>query len=305
MFFRDIARIFAPLFNFSMRKIFLTIGALALSVSALFAQETIGKSIFKPKNARTESNKGKFFIFWGYNFSSYAKSDIHFTGPNYDFTLHDVKAADRPTKLGWVYVDPGRITIPQFNFHFGYYIKDNYSISLGWDHMKYVMTVPQQLRISGYIGDEISDPGIPTGDRAGQYDNDLITVDSAMLTFEHTDGYNFASVGFERYDDILVNRKGKQVLTAESGVDVGLLIPRSDVHLFKEGGNHFWNIAGYGASAKIGVHYRFWKGLYLQGNFKTGWTDLYNIRTTGRRGVDKATQQIWFFENYWALGVRF
>ena len=288
-----------------MRKIFLTIGALALSVSALFAQETIGKSIFKPKNARTESNKGKFFIFWGYNFSSYAKSDIHFTGPNYDFTLHDVKAADRPTKLGWVYVDPGRITIPQFNFHFGYYIKDNYSISLGWDHMKYVMTVPQQLRISGYIGDEISDPGIPTGDRAGQYDNDLITVDSAMLTFEHTDGYNFASVGFERYDDILVNRKGKQVLTAESGVDVGLLIPRSDVHLFKEGGNHFWNIAGYGASAKIGVHYRFWKGLYLQGNFKTGWTDLYNIRTTGRRGVDKATQQIWFFENYWALGVRF
>ena len=288
-----------------MRKIFLTIGALALSVSALFAQETIGKSIFKPKNARTESNKGKFFIFWGYNFSSYAKSDIHFTGPNYDFTLHDVKAADRPTKLGWVYVDPGRITIPQFNFHFGYYIKDNYSISLGWDHMKYVMTVPQQLRISGYIGDEISDPGIPTGDRAGQYDNDLITVDSAMLTFEHTDGYNFASVGFERYDDILVNRKGKQVLTAESGVDVGLLIPRSDVHLFKEGGNHFWNIAGYGASAKVGVHYRFWKGLYLQGNFKTGWTDLYNIRTTGRRGVDKATQQIWFFENYWALGVRF
>ncbi len=294
-------------FSSDMNKIFLTIGALVLSVSALFAQEvpSIGKSIFKPKNLRTESNKGKFFFFWGYNFSSYAKSDIHFRGPNYDFTLHDVKAADRPTKFGATYFDPGRLTIPQFNLHFGYYIKDNYSISLGWDHMKYVVDIPQQVKISGYIGEEISNPGIPTGNRAGQYNGELITVDSAMLTFEHTDGYNFASVGLERYDDIIVNRKGKQVLTMESGVDLGLLIPRSDVHLFGEGGNHFWNIAGYGASAKVGLHYRFYKGLYLQGNFKTGWTDLYNIRTTGRRGVDKASQQIWFFENYWALGFRF
>ncbi|MNE24240.1 hypothetical protein D3C80_1175250 [compost metagenome] len=171
--------------------------------------------------------------------------------------------------------------------------------------MKYVVDIPQQVKITGYIGDEISNPGIPTGNRAGQYNGEKITVDSAMLTFEHTDGYNFASVGLERYDDIINNRKGQQVLTMESGVDVGLLIPRSDVHLFGEGGNHFWNIAGYGASAKVGLHYRFYKGLYLQGNFKTGWTDLYNIRTTGRRGVDKATQQIWFFENYWALGFRF
>lgn len=294
-------------FSADMRKIFLTIGALALSVWSLFAQENpeIGKSIFKPKNLRTESNKGKFFFFWGYNFSSYAKSDIHFTGPNYDFILHDVKAGDRPTKFGSTYFDPSRLTIPQFNLHFGYYIKDNYSISLGWDHMKYVVDIPQEVKITGYIGDEISTPGIPTGNRAGQYNGEKIMVDSAMLTFEHTDGYNFASVGLERYDDIINNRKGQQVLTMESGVDVGLLIPRSDVHLFGEGGNHFWNIAGYGASAKVGLHYRFYKGLYLQGNFKTGWTDLYNIRTTGRRGVDKATQQIWFFENYWALGFRF
>ncbi len=142
-------------FSTDMRKIFLTIGALALSASALFAQENpeIGKSIFKPKNLRTESNKGKFFFFWGYNFSSYAKSDIHFTGPNYDFILHDVKAADRPTKFGSTYFDPSRLTIPQFNLHFGYYIKDNYSISLGWDHMKYVVDIPQQVKISGFIGE--------------------------------------------------------------------------------------------------------------------------------------------------------
>lgn len=290
-----------------MRKISLTIAALTLAVSSLFAQEnqTIGKSIFNPKNQRTESNKGKFYVFWGYNFSSYAKSDIHFKGPNYDFTLHNVKAADRPTKLDWTYINPAEISIPQYNLRFGYFIKDNYSISIGWDHMKYVVGTPQQLRISGYIGEEISEPGVPTGDLAGNYDHDLITVDADMLKFEHTDGYNFASIGLERYDDIIVNREGKQVLTMETGVDAGLVIPRSDVRLFGVGDNHYWNVSGYGAAAKVGMQYRFWKGLYLQGNFKTGWTDLVNIPTTGRKGVDKAKQQIWFFENYWVLGFRF
>ena len=48
--------------------------------------DTVAKSIFNPKYKRTVSNKGKFFAHWGYNFSSYAKSDIHFKGPNYDFT---------------------------------------------------------------------------------------------------------------------------------------------------------------------------------------------------------------------------
>lgn len=290
-----------------MKKIVLFIGIVLFSSTFVSAQQDteIGKSIFKPKNIRTESNKGKFFAHWGYNFSAYSKSDIHFTGPGYDFTLHHVKAGDRPTKLSMTYLDPSRLSIPQFNFHFGYYIKDNYSISLGWDHMKYVVDIPQQVKITGHIDSEISNPGIPTGDRAGQYNGEPITVDSAMLTFEHTDGYNFASVGLERYDDILVDRKGRQVLTMETGVDVGLLVPRSDVHLFGEGGNHYWNIAGYGASAKVGLQYRFWKGLYLQSSFKTGYTDLNNIRTTGRRGVDKAEQGIWFFENYWVLGFRF
>lgn len=290
-----------------MKKILSAIAVVLIATSTLQAQEVgpIGKSIFKTKNQRTESNKGKFFAHWGYNFSSYNKSDIHFRGPGYDFTLHNVKAGDRPTKFGTTYFDPSRLTIPQFNLHFGYFFKDNYSISLGWDHMKYVMDIPQRVKITGFIEDHISDPGLPTGEYAGEYNGEYIEVGPDMLTFEHTDGYNFASVGIERYDDIIVNRKGKQVLTMETGVDVGLVVPRSDVHLFGEGKNHYWNIAGYGASAKAGVQYRFWKGLYLQGSFKVGNTQMDKIRTTGRNKLDRAKQNIWFFENYWVLGFRF
>ena len=268
-------------------------------------EETPAKSIFNPKNSRLKSNKGKFFVHWGYNFSSYSKSDINFSGPGYDFTLLGEKAADRPTKFGSTYFDPSRLSIPQFNFHFGYFIKDNYSISLGWDHMKYVVDIPQTVKIKGFIDKEISNPAISTGDRAGQYNGEPMKIDSAMLTFEHTDGYNFAAVGVERYDDIWVSNSGKQSLNTELGVEAGLLVPRSDVHLFGEGANHYWNVAGYGFAAKAGLQYHFTKWLYLQGSFKTGFTDLNNIRTTGRDGIDKAKQNIWFFENYWVLGFKF
>ena len=267
--------------------------------------DTVSKSIFKPKNTRLQSNKGKIFVHWGYNFSSYANSDIHFKGPGYDFTLQNVKAKDRPSKLSWDYINPMEITIPQFNFHFGYYFKDNYSVSLGWDHMKYVVQIPQTVKIKGFIDSKISDPAISTGSWAGKYDGEEVKLVDSVLTFEHTDGYNFASVGLERYDDLWVSSSGKQSLNTELGVEGGLLIPRSDVHLFKEGDNHYWNVAGYGFAAKVGLQYHFLKWMYFQGSFKTGFTDLNRIRTTGRNALDNAKQNIWFFENFWVLGVRF
>jgi len=267
--------------------------------------DTVAKSIFNPKNKRTESNKGKFFVHWGYNFSSYAKSDINFSGPGYDFTLLGVTAADRPTKLGTTYIDPSRLTIPQFNFHFGYFFKDNYSISLGWDHMKYVVDIPQTVRIKGFIDPEISKPGISTGDWAGQYNGEEVTLVDSVLKFEHTDGYNFAAIGIERYDDIWVSRSGKQSLNTEVGLEAGLLVPRTDVRLFGVGDNHYWNVAGYGFAGKIGLQYHMLKWLYLQGSFKSGFTDLNNINTTGRKGIDNAKQTIWFFENYWTIGFKF
>ncbi|MFD2556194.1 hypothetical protein [Sphingobacterium tabacisoli] len=291
----------------------LLLGAMAIGLSTM-AQEAVeasdsgvgvAKSIFNPKYNRFKSNKGKFFAHWGYNFSSYAKSDIRFQGPGYDFTLKGVKASDRPTKLGWTYVNPARITVPQFNLHFGYFIKDNYSISLGWDHMKYVVDMPQTVQFVGHADKIVSEPGVPSGIFGDAKDGDYLALDEGDLHFEHTDGYNFATVGIERYDDIWVSQSRKQSVNSEFGLEGGLLIPRSDVRLFGLGENHYWNIAGYGFAAKAGVQYHFLKWMYLQGSFKTGFTDLNKIRTTGRNNLDKASQTIWFFENYWVLGFRF
>lgn len=286
----------------------------ATTFNQLFAQDTHqtsqlsntpAKSIFNIKNTRNYSNKGKFYVHWGYNFDWYAKSDIHFTGPNYDFTLKNVVAKDRPTKLDLTYINPLDLTIPQFNFHFGYYIKDNYSISIGWDHMKYVADIPQTIKVDGYIGATISNPAIPTGNYAGTYHNQDLYVDKDMLLYEHTDGYNYVSAEVERYDDAWVAKNQKQSLSIETGVGTGFIIPRTDAHLFGVGANHFWNFAGYGVSAKVGAKFFFTHHLYFQGSLKAGWANLTKIHTTGRNDIDNAKQKISDLENYYVLGYIF
>ena len=292
--------------------ILLVVGLLATTAFAQNSAATkadsalnLPKSIFKNVSPRNYSNKGKFYFHWGYNFSSYAKSDLRLYGKGYDFTLKDVVAHDRPTPLSATYIDLARLSIPQFNAHFGYYLNDNYSISIGWDHMKYVLDVPQTVKISGTIDATISEPAISTESKAGVYTNQDITLTPDFLTFEHTDGYNYASVEVERYDDAWRAKKGKMYLAMETGLGAGLIIPRSDVRLFGVGQNNYWNLAGWGVSAKAGAKLFFNTHLFFQGSLKTGWTNLSNIRTTGRNGIDKAQQKISYLENYWVLGYIF
>lgn len=268
-------------------------------------QVVIGKSIFGNEIKRDFSRKGQFYFHWGYNHSWYGKSDIRFQGPNYDFTLKDVVAHDRQSKLSWDYLNPGLISVPQYNIRLGYFIKDNYSISVGWDHMKYVMDIPQRVAINGYIGSEISSPGVPTGAYAGTYNGEMINVTPNMLTYEHTDGFNYANIEIERYDDIWVAPSRKTSLTLETGIGGGMMVPRSDVRLFEQGRNNHWNVSGYGFSAKMGLKFYLTKGLYFQNTTKIGATNLKTVHTTGRDDLDKASQKINYVENMFVVGIQF
>src|SRR5690606_14148516 len=120
----------------------------------VFAVQSYGQAedIVSPEKY-TAHNKGKFYIYWGGNRDYYTKSDIHFTGENYDFTLNDVPAQDKPKGWHIDYINPGRMTIPQTNFRMGYFITDKYNISLGVDHMKYVMPNNKVVDYSGNYPD--------------------------------------------------------------------------------------------------------------------------------------------------------
>jgi hypothetical protein len=251
------------------------------------------------------NKKGSYYLTWGYNRSAYANSDIRFVGPGYDFTLLDAKASDAPTSLSEfkTYVDPGLLSIPQFNFHAGYFIKDNLSISIGWDHMKYVVNDGQTVKVNGYINAQTSSPAI-TVDPAyvGTFNQSPLVLDPVKFVhLEHTDGYNYASIELEHYNSLFQSPKGRFAIDWMQGVGIGALVPRSDVHVFGVGQNNFWNLAGGGASLKTGLKFNLSKLLFLETTVKTGATKLIDIHTTGR-SVDHAEQSIFFAEFYGSLG---
>ena len=256
------------------------------------------------------SRKGEHYFFWGWNRSEYAKSDISFKGIGYDFTLHNVVANDLPIPLSVAeYLDITRISIPQYNFRYGYFFNDHWAISIGSDHMKYVMVDEQSASITGHISAKDSNPSIDVNAinpaYVGDFDHKPFVIAKDFLTYEHTDGFNYLHIELDRYDRIWKAKNNIQGVDWLVGLGAGALIPRSDVKLFTVGQNNHFNFAGYGLSAKTGLRFDLSRRLFLQTDLMGGFVRLSNVHTTGRNDIDYAQQSIWFGQFYGALGYKF
>jgi len=245
----------------------------------------------------TAHNKGKIYVFWGGNRDSFSKSDIRFKGKDYDFTLRDVKAHDRPKGWHIDYINPTRITIPQTNFRIGYFITDKYNVSLGLDHMKYVMYNDKTVKYNGNypnrgsFGEAISDGNI------------LLTED--FLLFEHTDGLNYINVEFSRVDDFSnylgIQDTDKIQINLTEGIGAGFLYPKTNTTLMGKDRHDDFHVSGYGISAKIGLNITFFKYFFIQTELKGGYINMGNVRTTNFK-IDKASHSFYFSETVFALG---
>ena len=246
----------------------------------------------------TAHNKGKFYVYWGGNRDNYSKSDIRFSGDGYDFTLEDVTARDKPKGWHVDYINPGRMTIPQTNFRLGYFINDKYNISIGVDHMKYVM---YQDRVVNYTGN-YPNRGTFNGDNVAP--NQVLLTDD-FLTFEHTDGLNYVNTEINRVDDIskylkLPNTDKFQINFTE-GVGIGFLFPKTNTKLFNKPRHDDYHVSGYGISAKAGLNFTFYKYFFIQTELKGGFINMPNIRTTAD-SADSASQKFWFLQKVIAFG---
>ena len=245
----------------------------------------------------TAHNKGKIFISWGGNRENFSNSDIHFKGRDYDFTLYDVRASDKPKGIHLDYFNPARMTIPQTNFRLGYFFSDHYAISIGLDHMKYVMLQNQAVNYSGTYPDE--------GTYGEQLPNDQVLLTSEFLTYEHTDGLNYLHSEVSRVDDIstifhIPNTDHIQINLTE-GLGAGVLYPKTNTQLLGRERHDDFHFSGYGISAKVGLNITFLKYFYIQGEIKGGYINMPDIRTT-KSADDSASQHFTYWQRIFALG---
>lgn len=250
----------------------------------------------------TAHNKGKIFVSWGGNRETYADSDVRFWGKNYDFTVHNMGAHDKGKGYHVDYVDPVRMTIPQTNLRIGYFISDHYSIALGLDHMKYVMTAFQTADVTGYINLPASEAGSAFN---GVYDHTPTVMTKEFLQYEHTDGLNYIFTEFSRVDDIskwvALSNTDKVQLNVTEGIGAGLLFPKTNTTLLGMERHDDFHLSGYGVSLKAGINLTFFKHFYIQGELKTGYINMPDIRTT-RSDDDRASQEIFFIQRIIAVG---
>jgi len=241
------------------------------------------------------SKKGSLYCYWGWNWDAFTNSDIRFKGEDYDFILEEVKSRDKqfPYKRD-TYLNIGRMTIPQYNFRIGYFFSDNWQVSFGADHMKYVMQQNQLVRIKGFIGEAY-------GDFSGSYNGEAIALTRDFLQFEHTDGLNYLNLELRRSDDI-INYRNFQLNLIE-GIGIGALVPKTNTVLLGKERYDEFHTSGYGVATVIALNLNFYRYFFVQTEFKSGYINMSNIRTTADK-MDSAEQSFYFAQINAVLGFR-
>lgn len=228
--------------------------------------------------------KGKLYFYWGYNRASYSNSNIQFSGTNYNFELQEVMAQDRPPEFSFeTYFKITNITLPQYNLRVGYFFKNNWDISIGTDHMKYVMVENQVVNINGEIN-----TGSPYD---GIYNEDDIALATDFLMFEHTDGLNYLNIAIRRFDEVF--SKGILAINLTEGIGIGALMPKTNTTLLGMERYDQFHLSGYGFDVMAGINFTFWDVFFIQPEFKFGYINMPRIRTTESE-LDKANQSFTF-----------
>lgn len=281
-------------FNSIILKIIISFSAflfICFSLSSFAQNDTIKKERY------TAHNKGKFTISWGGNREKYTSSDIHFIGDDYNFMVQSTEAQDKPKGWHVDYITPGRMTIPQTNFKLGYFFTDKYSVSLGVDHMKYVMTQNQTANITGIID------GNPPFN--GGYANTPTVLTEDFLMFEHTDGLNYIYTEIARQDDIShwfgIKNTDKFQVNINEGFGIGVLYPKTNTTLLGKERYDEFHVSGYGTSLKAGLNLTIFKYFTIEGVLKGGYINMPDIRTT-KSSADSASQYFFFGETIIAFG---
>jgi hypothetical protein len=243
---------------------------------------------------------GSIYLSWGYTRAWFSKSDIHFvdksntyhdaTGRtnNYDFTIYDAKAHDRPDfdRLH----DVVNFSVPQFAYRVGYYFNNKADIGIegSFDHTKYIVTDYQRVRIKGHFN--------------GEYvDKDTVLDPASFLHFEHSDGANFLCFNLvKRWKLYNPSKYFNCGWVVKPGM--GMVIPRTDVTLFGERLNNDFHIAGYIFALETGIRVEFLRNGFFEFVAKGSFADYRRVLVLGK-GNGKANHHFFTAQLTAQLGL--
>ncbi len=283
-----------------MNKFYFSILILMSFGASIFSQ--IETATITPIKTKRKFKDGSLYGMWGYTQATYSKSTIHFkdnsntfypaTGKyhDYDFTIYDAKAHDKPDFNG--IRDVINITIPQFVARLGYYFnnKKDFGVEINYDHTKYVVDDYQKVRIKGTFN--------------GNYvDQDTILDPQNLLHFEHTDGANFWMFNFIKRWKLYEPSKNFNVgFVVKPGA--GFVYPRTDVTMLGTRLNNNWHIAGWIVGVESGFRVEFLKHGVFEFVGKGSYADYRRALVLGK-GNGRANHHFFAAQLTMTLGYYF
>lgn len=254
---------------------------------------------YKRMKKKDSDAKGTLFGYWGYNRSIYTRSDIRFVGPGYDFTLAGARAHDNPTNEFGAYVNPATLTIPQFNLRLGYYFKDHWAISGGYDHMKYIFADKNEVYLSGQI-----DPNVDNVNNwSGTYNAEPIVTDRETFHYENSDGLNFLRLELTRTDRLLkLGDRQQFVISSNLGASLGGILSYNDFNFAGEFTRRTISLSGFGISAHVSPRFEFFRHVFLQPIVTAGYLQQVKVKTRPNNASSYARQGFGFMEFSTVLG---
>jgi hypothetical protein len=220
---------------------------------------------------------GTLFFTWGYHRDSYSNSTIHFkdtetpNGPRYNFTLHNAKAHDKPDMDDFFHTPP---TVPQYVLTGGYFFNDkkDLGIELSWNHLKYVVTDNQVVRMTGTIDGQ-------------SYDLDTL-ITPGFVHYEHTNGNNYLIVSMLKRIPLLSSKDQNHRLSANFRMGPGVLIPKTystitiNNNLYSNDGP--FRVSGWVVGIGAALRYDIFKHFFIEPSLKGSYVNYTGAKLYGQ-----------------------
>jgi len=250
----------------------------------------------RSKKKKVSYGKGTLFGYWGYNRSAYTKSDLRLIGQGYDFTLKNATAHDNQSKRFEDYVDLGNITVPQFNGRVGYYFKNHYAISFGYDHMKYIFDDGNRVLLNGTIK-----PGIDTI-WSGTYNDEPVITDREHFHYENSNGLNYLHFEVMRSDMLYRTKNTKFAISTNFGLGAGGLLSFNDFNFGQQKDMVTISMSGYAVSAHASLRFEFFNHFFLQTEASGGFMHQLHVRTRAKDPLAYAKQRYGYAMGHAVVG---
>lgn len=263
--------------------------------SVLLAFAALYTYIPAQAQSRKISIKGMYFQ-WGYNKEFYTRSTIHVKlSDGSDFKIVNGKAHDKPD-YDAILESPTEVSIPQYNYRLGFYLdkKHKHALELNFDHIKYVLTDGQKVKVIGFIN------------KVPVYGDSVLDRNNFMH-LEHTDGGNLLHLNYVTQQTLLQNAShSRDLLTLVYKFGAGINIPRTDFTYHGDRFNNDFHVAGYNFGTEAGVRFFPLRKLFIETTGKTGYVKVVNAlaNTTQMKG-DRVRHGYGYFEFIATLGYDF